>query len=138
VFGPLLLRGLVDLVLAVTRSLPVALGALACYGVGTSTGMVTYNALLQAEVPPEARGRVFAGFDLIWQTGRLASLALGGGRGRCPWGPGGLRAGRWAAVGRRHCRPGRARPAPRRRRDLAGRPLTASRPAEAARPPVDA
>jgi predicted MFS family arabinose efflux permease len=78
VFGPLLLRGLVDLVLAVTRSLPVALGALACYGVGTSTGMVTYNALLQAEVPPEARGRVFAGFDLIWQTGRLASLALGG------------------------------------------------------------
>lgn len=39
--------------------------------------MVTYNALLQAEVPPQARGRVFAGFDLVWQTGRLASLALG-------------------------------------------------------------
>jgi predicted MFS family arabinose efflux permease len=78
VFGPLLLRGLVDLVLAWTRSLPVALGALAVYGVGTSMGMVTYNALLQAEVPTEARGRVFAGFDLLWQTGRLASLALGG------------------------------------------------------------
>jgi predicted MFS family arabinose efflux permease len=78
VFGPLLLRGLVDLVLAVTRSLPVALGALACYGVGTSTGMVTYNSLLQAEVAVQARGRVFAGFDLIWQAGRLASLALGG------------------------------------------------------------
>src|SRR6266536_1419682 len=77
-FGPLLLRGGVDLVLATVRSLPVALGALVGYGVGTSTGMVTYNALLQAEVPAGARGRVFAGFDLLWQAGRLASLALGG------------------------------------------------------------
>ena len=78
VFGPLLLRGLVDLVLASTRSLALALGALVAYGVGTSTGMVTYNALLQAEVAPQRRGRVFAGFDLLWQAGRLASLALGG------------------------------------------------------------
>src|SRR5215217_1446120 len=78
VFGPLLLRGLVDLVLATTRSLAVAMGALVVYGVGTSTGMVTYNSLLQAEVAPEVRGRVFAGFDLLWQAGRLASLVLGG------------------------------------------------------------
>jgi predicted MFS family arabinose efflux permease len=78
VFGPLLLRGLVDLVLATARSLVVAMGALAVYGVGTSTGMVTYNSLLQVEVSPEARGRVFAGFDLLWQAGRLASLVLGG------------------------------------------------------------
>jgi predicted MFS family arabinose efflux permease len=78
VVGPLLLRGLVDLVLATTRSLAVAMGALAAYGVGTSTGMVTYNALLQAEVAPQTRGRVFAGFDLLWQAGRLASLGLGG------------------------------------------------------------
>jgi predicted MFS family arabinose efflux permease len=78
VFGPLLLRGLVDLVLATTRSLAVAMGALAAYGVGTSTGMVGYNSLLQAEVAPQARGRVFAGFDLLWQAGRLASLVLGG------------------------------------------------------------
>jgi MFS family permease len=78
VFGPLLLRGLVDLVLASTRSLVVAIGTLVAYGVGTSTGMVTYNALLQAEVAPQTRGRVFAGFDLLWQAGRLASLALGG------------------------------------------------------------
>jgi MFS family permease len=78
VFGPLLLRGVVDLVLATVRGLPVALGALVCYGVGTSTGMVTYNALLQAEVTTEFRGRVFAGFDLLWQVGRLASLGLGG------------------------------------------------------------
>jgi MFS family permease len=56
----------------------VALGALAVYGVGTSTGMVTYNSLLQAEVGSEVRGRVFAGFDLLWQAGRLTSLVLGG------------------------------------------------------------
>ncbi len=78
IFGPYLLRGAVDLILAATRSLPIAMGALALYGVGTSTGMVTYSALLQAHVPAGARGRVFAGFDMIWQAGRLASLALGG------------------------------------------------------------
>jgi len=78
VFGPYLLRGGVDLILATTRSLPIATTALAAYGVGTSIGMVTYNSLLQAEVPEHLRGRVFAGFDLLWQTGRLASIALGG------------------------------------------------------------
>jgi MFS family permease len=78
VFGPYLLRGLVDLLLAATRNLPVAMAALALYGVGTSTGTVSYNALLQAEIPAPSRGRVFAGFDMIWQTGRLASLGLGG------------------------------------------------------------
>ena len=78
VFGPYVLRGLTDLILAATRSLPVAIAALGLYGVGTSTGMVTYNSLLQAEVPAQNRGRVFAGFDMIWQTGRLASLGLGG------------------------------------------------------------
>lgn len=77
-FGPYLLRGLVDLVLAITRNLPTAMAALGLYGVGTSTGMVTYNSLLQAVVPDRNRGRVFAGFDMIWQTGRLASLGLGG------------------------------------------------------------
>jgi predicted MFS family arabinose efflux permease len=56
----------------------VALGSLTGYGVGTSTGAVTFNSLLQAEAPPDARGRVFAAFDLIWQLGRPASLALGG------------------------------------------------------------
>jgi len=78
VFGPYLLRGAVDLLLAATRNLPAAIGALALYGVGTSTGMVTYNSLLQAKTASDVRGRVFAGFDMIWQIGRLASLALGG------------------------------------------------------------
>ena len=53
-----LLRGLlVDLVLATFASLPVALVALAAYGLGTSSGAVTFNSLLQAHTPPEARGR---------------------------------------------------------------------------------
>jgi predicted MFS family arabinose efflux permease len=78
VFGPFLLRGAVDLVLAASRSLPVAMGALGVYGVGTSTGMVTFNSLLEAETADETRGRVFASFDAIWQLGRLVSLAVGG------------------------------------------------------------
>jgi MFS family permease len=78
VFGPYVLRAAVDAVLAFVRVPVVALGSLAGYGVGTSTGAVTFNSLLQAETPPTARGRVFAAFDLIWQLGRLASLTLGG------------------------------------------------------------
>jgi MFS family permease len=52
--------------------------ALVGYGIGTSAGTVTFNSLLQAHTPAEARGRVFAGFDLTWQLGRLASLGVGG------------------------------------------------------------
>jgi predicted MFS family arabinose efflux permease len=78
VFGPYVLRGLVDLVLATFTALPVALAALAAYGLGTSRGAVTFNSLLQAHTPPEARGRIFAGFDVFWQLGRLVSLLIGG------------------------------------------------------------
>ena len=77
-FGPYLLRGGVDLTLAASSSFAVALVALATYGVGTSTGMVTYNSLLQTAVPDRLRGRIFAFYDVVWQTARLASLALGG------------------------------------------------------------
>jgi MFS family permease len=78
VFGPYVLRGLVDVVLATVTALPLTLVALAVYGLGTSSGAVTFNSLLQAHTPEHARGRVFAGFDLFWQLGRLASLLLGG------------------------------------------------------------
>jgi predicted MFS family arabinose efflux permease len=77
VFGPFAVRGLVDLVLAATGRLPVAAGALVAYGMSTSTGTVTFNSMLQAETPDHVRGRVFACMDMLWQTGRLASLALG-------------------------------------------------------------
>ncbi len=73
-----MLRGVVDLVLASVPAFPVAVGALGVYGLGTSTGMVTFNSLLQAETTPATRGRVLASFDAIWQLGRLVSLAVGG------------------------------------------------------------
>lgn len=77
-FGPYLLRGVVDLVLAVSSSFSVALGALGLYGVGTSTGNVTYNAMLQTTIPDRLRGRVFAFYDIVWQTARLVSIGCGG------------------------------------------------------------
>ena len=78
VFGPYVLRGLVDLVLATFTALPIALAALAAYGLGTSSGAVTFNSLLQAHTPQHSRGSIFASFDMLWQLGRLASLLIGG------------------------------------------------------------
>jgi MFS family permease len=78
VFGAFGLRGLVDLVLASVRALPAALGALFVYGLGTSTGSVTFSSVIQSYVADRTRGRVFAAFDLIWQAMRLLSLLAGG------------------------------------------------------------
>lgn len=77
-FGPYLLRGAVDLVLAASSSFAVALAALVGYGVGTSTGMVAWNTVLQASVPDRLRGRVFAFYDVVWQSARLVSIGVGG------------------------------------------------------------
>lgn len=78
VFGPYAVRGLVDPVLSIVTTVPLAAGALLFYGLSTSTGNVTFSSLLQSRVPEGLRGRAFAGFDVLWQTGRLLSL-LGGG-----------------------------------------------------------
>jgi len=78
VFGPYAVRGVADLVLAVVTTVPLAAGALLFYGLSTSTGNVTFSSLVQSRVPEDLRGRAFAGFDMLWQTGRLLSL-LGGG-----------------------------------------------------------
>lgn len=78
VFGPYILRGLVDIILAAATAAPLALLALAAYGLGTSTGAVTFNSLLQAHTPEQLRGRIFASFDMLWQLGRLVSLLAGG------------------------------------------------------------
>ena len=77
-YGPYLLRGVVDVVLGVFSSFGVALGALAAYGVGTSTGNVTYNTVLQTTVPDRLRGRIFAFYDVVWQSARLVSIGAGG------------------------------------------------------------
>ncbi|MDQ3053117.1 MAG: MFS transporter [Actinomycetota bacterium] len=68
VFGPYVLRGVVDIALAIFTALPVAL---VVYGLGTSTGAATFNSLLQAHVPEHARGRIFASFE---RTGSASSL----------------------------------------------------------------
>ena len=78
VFGPYAVRGLVDLILALVTTLPLAVAAVVFYGLSTSTGNVTFSALIQSRVPEALRGRAFAGFDLIWQSGRLVSLLAGG------------------------------------------------------------
>ncbi|MFP5283250.1 MAG: MFS transporter [Actinomycetes bacterium] len=78
VLAPFVLRAVVDAVLATVTGLAAALAALVAYGLGTSTGAVTFNSLLQADTPEHLRGRVFAAFDMLWQTGRLLSLILGG------------------------------------------------------------
>jgi hypothetical protein len=77
-FGPYALRGAVDLVLATVRSPIAAGGALGLYGVGTSTGMISYQSTLQTTVPAEVRGRAFALYDVMWNAARLTSLGLGG------------------------------------------------------------
>lgn len=59
-------------------ALPLATAALVVYGLSTSTGTVTFSSLVQSRVPEDLRGRAFAGFDVLWQTGRMISL-LGGG-----------------------------------------------------------
>lgn len=78
VFGPYGLRGVVDILLASVASAPLAAGALSLYGIGTSTGAVTFSSLIQAETPEHVRGRVFATMDVLWQAGRLISLGVGG------------------------------------------------------------
>jgi MFS family permease len=78
VFAPFGLRGVVDLVLATVTSLPLAAGALVAYGMGTSTGAVTFNSMVQREAPDHMRGRIFASMDMLWQGGRLLSLGAGG------------------------------------------------------------
>ena len=44
----------------------------------TSTGMVAYQSTLQTLVPAETRGRAFAFYDVLWNSARLLSLAVGG------------------------------------------------------------
>lgn len=78
VFGSYGVRGGVDLALASVASVSFAAGSLALYGVGTSIGAITFNSMLQAETPEHVRGRVFASMDVLWQGGRLLSLAIGG------------------------------------------------------------
>lgn len=77
-FGPFLVRGAVDLLLAVLVNPVLAGAALVAYGMSTSTGMVSYQSTLQHRIPADLRGRVFSLYDVVWNTARLMSLGVGG------------------------------------------------------------
>jgi MFS family permease len=77
-FGPLVVRGGVDLGLAAVADPLLAGGALVAYGMSTSTGMIAYQSTVQTLVPSETRGRAFGFFDVVWNAARLVSLAVGG------------------------------------------------------------
>lgn len=78
VFIPYLVRGLIDAALAFATGFWVPAALLLFYGINTSTGGVAYTTLLQQRIPSDYRGRVFSAFNMVWQGGRLASLALAG------------------------------------------------------------
>lgn len=77
-FVPYLIRGVVDILLALVTPLPLAMLLLFIYGLNTSTGMVVFQSTVQDAVPDAVRGRVFTMLDVTWSLLRLLSLALGG------------------------------------------------------------
>ena len=79
VSGAYVIRGVGDIGLGLMNSGVAGAALLGLYGVNTSSGMVAYQTMVQREVPSGMRGRVFALLDIVWQTGRLASIAVGAG-----------------------------------------------------------
>ncbi|MBI3979955.1 MAG: MFS transporter [Chloroflexi bacterium] len=77
-FGPYVIRGVGDVLIAAFSSVPLALGLLFVYGLCTSSGMVASNTILQTSIPDRVRGRSFTLLDVTWNLMRLLSLGLGG------------------------------------------------------------
>lgn len=77
-FGPYLVRGVGDILLAVTTILPLAWLLLFIYGLNTSSGMVVYQTWVQRQIPDAIRGRVFTWLDVVWNVMKVVSLGLGG------------------------------------------------------------
>jgi hypothetical protein len=79
VSGAYVIRGVGDIGLGLMDTGLGGAALLGLYGVNTSSGMVAFQTMVQRDVPSGIRGRVFALLDLVWQTGRLASIAIGAG-----------------------------------------------------------
>lgn len=77
-FGPYVIRGIGDVLLAVTGVVPIAWFLLFIYGLNTSFGTVVYQSWIQRQVPNEVRGRVFTWLDVVWNVMKIISLGLGG------------------------------------------------------------
>lgn len=78
VFIPYLVRGIIDAALAFLTGFWVPAALLVLYGINTSTGGIAYTTLLQRRIPAGYHGRVFSAFNMVWQTGRIASLTVAG------------------------------------------------------------
>jgi predicted MFS family arabinose efflux permease len=76
-FGPYVVRGIGDVLLAVTTAVPVAWLLLFIYGLNTSSGMVVYQTWVQRQVPDAVRGRVFTWLDVVWNVMKIVSIGLG-------------------------------------------------------------
>ena len=76
-FGPYLIRGVGDVLIAVVTAVPAAWLLLVIYGLNTSSGMVTYQTWIQRRVPDAVRGRVFTWLDIVWNVMKIISLGAG-------------------------------------------------------------
>jgi len=77
-FGPYIVRGIGDVLIAITTFVPFAWFLLFIYGLNTSSGMVVYQTWVQRQVPDAVRGRVFTWLDVVWNVMKVISLGLGG------------------------------------------------------------
>ncbi|MBI1881754.1 MAG: MFS transporter [Chloroflexi bacterium] len=77
-FGPYVVRGIGDVLLAIVTPPPLAWLLLFVYGLNTSSGMIVYQSWVQREVPDAVRGRVFTWLDVVWNVMKVVSLGWGG------------------------------------------------------------
>lgn len=77
-FLPYLIRGAGDVLLGLFTMPLLGQVLLFVYGLNTSTGMVTYQSVMQSKVPDTMRGRVFALMDAGWNVARIVSVGLAG------------------------------------------------------------
>jgi len=77
-FIPYLVRGIGDILIALSASFPFALFLLFIYGLNTSTGTVVYNSNMQASVPDRFKGRVFTLMDTTWSIMEILSIGFAG------------------------------------------------------------
>jgi len=71
------IRGVGDMGLGLLSQAGAGGALLGLYGINTSSGMVSFQTLIQRRIPERIRGRTFALLDLTWQVGRLVSIGLG-------------------------------------------------------------
>lgn len=78
VCGAYVVRGAGEITLGALSNGFAGGAVLAGYGLNTSSGTVAFQTLVQQSVSEALRGRAFALLDVVWQCGRLVSIAVGG------------------------------------------------------------